>query len=216
MYRLILAFLISASLFGCSNKQNEAQQSEAVETAGATPNSYQFQSSHTSIKWTAFKTTARVAVGGYFTAFEVNPGKESGTPMQLMDGLTFSIPVSGSSSENAERDLKIAKFFYGKMLNTDTITGQITSLNGTDSAGSARIKITLNGVDHEVDGLYSISGTKVVLKASLNLGDWKAEPAVQSLNKVCNDLHKGEDGVSKLWPEVDVVVESVLLPSAIQ
>ena len=99
------------------------------------------------------------------------------------------------------------------MLGTDKITGAITSIEGTDSAGKVRIKIIMNEVGSEVEGSYLMEGNKLILTAQLNLANWKAEKALKNLNDVCNDLHKGDDGISKLWPKVDVVVESILKPT---
>lgn len=205
-----IAFI--AILSSCSNK--EAKTNETQTDATVKTEAYTFQRAFTTIKWTAYKTTDRVAVGGGFDEFEVKPAKESGTVVELMNGLSFNIPVSSSNSENEERDGKIAKFFYGTMLGTSNITGVITSIDGNDSAGKARISMVLNEQSHEIDAQYTVQNNKITLTAHLELADWKAEPSVASLNKVCDDLHKGADGVSKLWPDVDVVVESTLLPMA--
>jgi hypothetical protein len=57
-----------------------------------------------------------------------------------------------------------------------------------------------------------VNGNEIQLDATLQLADWKAEPSVASLNEVCSDLHKGEDGESILWPDVDIHITSQLRP----
>jgi len=54
---------------------------------------------------------------------------------------------------------------------------------------------------HLVDDQY------YVLKGIIDLASWDAQNAVDELNKVCKDLHIGKDGVSKLWPDVKVVIQ---------
>ncbi len=40
--------------------------------------------------------------------------------------------------------------------------------------------------------------------------NWNGDDAIASLNKVCEYLHKGEDGVSKLWSVVELNIEAIL------
>ena len=44
----------------------------------------------------------------------------------------------------------------------------------------------------------------------MQLKDWNALGALESLNKVCFDLHKGADGVSKTWEDVAIEVSTFL------
>lgn len=53
------------------------------------------------------------------------------------------------------------------------------------------------------DDAVEVTGTVDVVTLGLQSGLGK-------LNAECNDLHKGSDGVSKLWPTVDVKVVSTL------
>jgi hypothetical protein len=46
------------------------------------------------------------------------------------------------------------------------------------------------------------------MKATMNVNDWNASAALASLNKVCLDLHRGADGVSKTWSEVTLDITS--------
>ena len=42
------------------------------------------------------------------------------------------------------------------------------------------------------------------LKSTIQLAEFNALEMLASLNKACYDLHKGADGISKTWEEVDV------------
>lgn len=196
----------------CSPNKQSTETTTNTDSTVVTQQFYEYQRAFTKLQWTAYKTTAKVGVSGSFKDFTVNPGVSYGTVSTLLDQLEFSIPVSSTNSENEERDGKIVASFFGSMMNTENITGKFTSVAGNDSAGTIRILIHMNDIGYEVEGAYVADGNKLTVTTSLHLGDWKAEPSVAALNKVCDDLHKGEDGISKLWPEVDIVIESSLKP----
>jgi len=42
------------------------------------------------------------------------------------------------------------------------------------------------------------------------MADFEGLDAIASLNEACSALHTSEDGESKLWPDVDIVVSTVL------
>ena len=203
---ILLLPLVSACNSGQQTTPDNDQKSEVTETQ------YQYQRAFTTLEWTAYKTTAKVGVKGSFDEFNITPGVETGSPTQLMNQLSFSIPTGTTNSGNEERDPKIITSFFGTMMNTENITGSFTSVNGNDSAGTVRISLTMNDATHEVDGNYVVEGNEVKIHTDINLGDWKAESSVAELNKVCTDLHKGEDGVSKLWPDVAIDIVSKLKP----
>ena len=56
---------------------------------------------------------------------------------------------------------------------------------------------------------YTVEENILKLSGSLDLIDWEAMEAVESINNACLDLHKGEDGVSKTWSEMEI---SILVP----
>lgn len=166
---------------------------------------YSIEPLTTKIGWTAYKTNDKVAVKGEFTKINVTP-KEASTAKEALNGLEFSIPVSSVFSNNDDRDGKLKKFFFGIMDNTELISGSITTTS--DSEGLA--KLTMNGMTHSIPVQFIISGQMITLSGTLNLDDWNAQKAIESLNKICGDLHKGSDGVSKTWSEVTIDVATYL------
>ncbi len=211
MKKVLLISLFGLLISACNSNTN-TESGETTETTADSVQFYEYQRAFTKLTWTAYKTTAKIGVNGSFDEFNVDPGVNYGTVTALLDQLEFSIPVSTTNSENEERDGKIVASFFGSMMNTESIAGKFTSVAGNDTSGSIRIEISMNDIAYEVDGTYAADGNKVTINTSLHLGDWKAEPSVDALNKVCDDLHKGEDGVSKLWPNVDIVIETSLKP----
>ncbi|MCB9262741.1 MAG: YceI family protein [Flavobacteriales bacterium] len=210
MKKVILIAFMSAMVLAC-NKNSSNNVSEDTNTTDSVQiSTYEYQPDSTKLTWTAYKTTVKLPVNGTFKEIVVTPGKPSGTVKELMNQLVFDIVSSSISSNNEERDGKLVKTFFGSMTNSEKISGKITSVNGTDTSGKARISIKMNDIEHEVDAEYAISGNILEVKTMLHLGDWKAEPSIKALNNVCHDLHKGEDGVSKLWPEIQVVISTEL------
>jgi hypothetical protein len=66
----------------------------------------------------------------------------------------------------------------------------------------------MNGITQKVPFTYTIIGKSFNMKATMNVTNWNASDALSSLNKVCIDLHRGADGVSKTWSEVGLNITS--------
>lgn len=153
------------------------------------------------VAWKAFKFTEKTGVGGGFSAVSISGAKPMSEAVKALDGLSFEIATSAVDSKNPERDQKIKEQFFGTMTDTAALKGGLT-VTGPDAGN---LSVTLNGVTQAVpvklvegaDGSWTVSGT-------LDLGAFNANAALDALNKVCSDLHKGADGVSKLWPDVEI------------
>jgi hypothetical protein len=168
---------------------------------------YTYNHDSTSVKWTAFKFTEKVGVSGTFDTVQV-----SGTAAEQMDwtmvfsNAVFSIPVSSINSTVADRDMKIKQHFFGTMNATPRLEGRVVSI-GMDSA---RVEISMNGATVPVNMSVVNEAKSVKIEGVIDLAAWNALKSVNALNKVCYDLHKGADGVSKLWPEVKLEIRTVL------
>ena len=69
----------------------------------------------------------------------------------------------------------------------------------------------MNGVTADLPLEVSITDERRVnMKGTMQLKDWDALGALESLNKVCFDLHKGADGISKTWEDVAIEVNTYL------
>ena len=67
----------------------------------------------------------------------------------------------------------------------------------------------MNDVEQDVPMAMS-AGTdgSLILSGSISTDQFMADEALASLNKACFDLHKGADGVSKTWPDVEISVRA--------
>ena len=151
------------------------------------------------VKWTAFKTTDKVAVKGKFNTINITNSKKATTVEEALNGILFSIPVSSIFSNETTRDSKLKQFFFGAMKNTEFISGTF-DINETGSFAN----ITMNGISKSIPVKLNIDGQTVKFSNTINLNDWDLGNALASINKACFDLHKGSDGVSKTWDEVEI------------
>ncbi|MCB0733123.1 MAG: YceI family protein [Flavobacteriales bacterium] len=211
MKRLFFTLLTASVLLtACQSDKTSDQSTESTETTDASQEGFVFQPAFTDLTWTAFKTTARKEVNGTFKEMEIKPGSEAGHVTDILNGLTFSMKTSSVFSNDAGRDAKLIANFFGTMTGTEYIKGKVTSVEGNDDGGTAKIAITLNEVEHEVSATYTRMGKVISLETSLDMAHWNATTSIEALNKVCELLHTGDDGVSKLWPDVKVVVNSTV------
>lgn len=156
----------------------------------------------TKVKWTAFKTTDKVAVGGSFTQIEIKEVKTGNTPQEVLEGVAFSIPVSSLFTNNEDRDYKLKTIFFGTLKNTELLSG---ILNFRDN--QLFMTLSMNDVTKQIPLEYTFENNLFSMKTTLNLNDFGGELAVAAINKACYELHKGPDGVSKTWETVDILGE---------
>ncbi|MEE9348713.1 MAG: YceI family protein [Flavobacteriaceae bacterium] len=167
---------------------------------------YSIETKTTTINWTGYKTTEKIPVPGTFKVLNITKSNTGENPNTVFNGLEFSIPVNSIDSKSAERDAKIVTSFFGKMTDTKTINGKIN----LGEKGKGSIDLTLNGITAKLPMTYIISGQLAEFNATLDLSNWKAKLAIDALNKVCREKHKGKDGISKTWNEVAIHVVSYL------
>lgn len=159
----------------------------------------------TKVSFTAFKTTEKVPVGGYFEKIELKTLGTKGSPESLFIGADFSIPVTSLKTGIDSRNLKIITYFFKTLVDTDNITGKIKSMKD----GVANIDITLNGITKPVLLSYSTMNNTVTFEGKIDVTNFDAMDSIIMLNEECYELHKGADGQSKLWSEVDIKIESI-------
>lgn len=189
--------LLSLSTISCKTDVKKASKNSKTEKA------YSINQSSIKIGWTAYKTTDKVAVKGEFTKVNIKEVKGALNIKEALDGLEFSIPASSIFSNNEERDTKLKKFFFGVMDDTELLTGTILT---TPKDNKGQVVLKMNGIAFAFPIDYIDSGNEVSLTGVLNMDNWNGKAAIESLDKACFDLHKGEDGISKTWSEVKIDV----------
>ncbi|WMI64492.1 YceI family protein [Aestuariibaculum sp. YM273] len=198
-----LIIVLALSIVACKENKKETTTEGNMEVAAS--EKFVAKPEATSVKWTAYKTTDKLPVGGEFTVLKFDE-KSGATAEEALNNLNFSIPVSSLFTKDPSRDAKLKESFFGAMLDTDLIKGTIKVANGNYVA-----TLTMNGVTKDLPLTVEITDERrVKMTGTMNLADWDALGALESLNKVCFDLHTGPDGVSKTWEDVAIEVSTYL------
>tara|TARA_R110002167_G_scaffold351444_1_gene564002 strand:- start:226 stop:876 length:651 start_codon:yes stop_codon:yes gene_type:complete len=186
----------------CNTIDKKKKINEGSEVVVQKEQSYAIDTSGVALKWTSYKFTDRLAVGGTFDRFTLHLKNDSGTIETLLRKAEISINTGTVNSGNEIRDPKLRTYFF-EVFNTDTIYGKILVAD----QGKGTLLLEMNNITNEVDYSYSLQNDTLHLATHLDLLLWNGAEAIGSLNKECYDLHKGLDGISKLWPDVDVTVK---------
>ena len=190
-YTLFFSFaLLTVS---CAKGKKETETSK-------TDHAYLIDADHSSVQWTAYKTTDKVPVKGTFKEIKILNSQEGKSPSASLQGLQFEIPVSSIFSKDTIRDGKLNKFFFAVMENTMSLKGEF-KLDGDEKGNLA---LTMNGLTKDLPFAYEMSQDTILINASMDLNNWQAQTALESLNQACLELHTGPDGVSKTWNEVSI------------
>ena len=204
MKKLLIITLILGTTFQLTSckteKKKEVEAKKEVKVAA-----FSLKTAKNSIDWIGYKTTDKTPVKGKFKKVDISKNGEGDTAKEAINGTEFSIPVSSIFTSDVSRDYKLRKFFFGFMDSTKLLSGKLTLTDDTTGKAS----ITMNGVTADLPFTYTLEGKEFKLTATMNLDNWNAQKAVESLNIACKELHKGKDGISKTWSEVAINITSV-------
>lgn len=207
------SIMISMFMFSCGGQDEEASKKDDKKSSGIVDKScvYSYDDSASSLQWTAFKTTERLAVKGSFDSIVVQLSDTAFSPKQALRNASFDIFTGSVFTDNPARDLTIKTYFFATFLGDGNITGEVKIVEGNDEEGGGTVKIKMNDVTRDVGFTYTIFGNKILLKTKINLNSFSGEAAITSLNTQCDEVHKGPDGISKLWPDLEIEVKAVLI-----
>jgi len=206
--KTLLMSIIGALLFIACTSNTTSDETSAEEKASVQENcTYSYVADSTKFQWTAYKFSSRAGVGGTFNSIEVSNTASATNPLDVLKGAEFVINTSTVNSGNQERDPKLVSFFFNALTNTENITGKIKSI---DHDNKAAVLVTMNEKTVEIIGKVTVEGEKVSMEAAVNMNNFDGMSAIASLNEVCSAQHTGEDGDSKLWPDVSIVVSTIL------
>lgn len=189
--------LISCKSDAKKEKSTETKEEVKEDTQKNTAD-FQVEKAQTNINFTAYKTTDKVAVGGQFKKIDILNGGDGNSVKEAINNTEFSIPVSSLATKDTSRDYKIRKFFFGVMSNTKLLSGKLSIVDDANGIAS----ITMNGETKDVPFTYTIVNNEFNMQSIIDVNTWNATAALASLNEVCEDLHRGADGISKTWSEV--------------
>lgn len=197
MKKLFVALSASLMLFTVSCKKKEEAKKEEAPVAAATESTYQVTSSNSKVEWTGYKFTEKKGVSGVFKTINVLNAPKSETLVGAFDGVDFTIPTSSIFSDNEARDYKLKTLFFGMMDNTELLSGSFTT-----EGEQIYLNLKMNNSQQKIPVKHTVVDNNVRLEGSLNILNFGAEEAFNSIHKACELLHTGKDGVSKTWEEV--------------
>lgn len=207
----IISFLLLTTGFSFTGCKSEVKKDEiksvnketkVVSKKSSAP--FAVSNATNDIKFIAYKTTDKIGVPGWFKKVNVLVGGEGTSVKEAINNTEFSIPISSLMTKDTGRDYKIQTFFFGVMENTELLSGKLTITD--DANGIAEIK--MNSITKAVPFTYTIVDKTFSMTSTMDVSNWKATKALASLNKICELLHTGADGVSKTWSEVSLNITS--------
>jgi YceI-like domain len=168
---------------------------------------YELTKDSLGVGWTAFKTSQKVAVNGTFKAVTTTGKTKGKTLAKLVSGLSVSVDPTSSDTTVPARDQTLKDFFFSKL--TGAISGKIKSVNETDH--TAVLALNFNGKSKDVPLKYEVANdSDFKAMGSIDLLDLSANDAYNSIHGKCADLHKGPDGVSKTWTDVNINLKATI------
>ena len=170
------------------------------------------QSPDMNITWKAYKTLGKIGVGGQFTAVNYVPNKLEGKNFkELLVGSKVSIDISQITTGNPTRDITLAKYFFNT-LKGKTIEAKIVSIQKTDKhekgkprTGTVSVEMTMNKKTLTIPLAYHYSKEHFKATGVIDIFDFDAKQALESINKSCYDLHKG-----KTWSDVSIGFSTII------
>ncbi len=194
---MLMLFILSCN----SSDKKKKKDQDNVEVAKK-EQSYSMDISGVSLHWMAYKFTDKLGVGGTFDHITIKQGNESGSIEDLLKNAEMTIVTASVNSKNEIRDPKLRTYFF-EVFNTDTIIGKILDAK----RGSGALELKMNDISNDVEYDYALKNDTVFLTTHFDLLNWNGDKALNALNKECYELHTGLDGISKLWPDVEVIIK---------
>jgi polyisoprenoid-binding protein YceI len=145
------------------------------------------------VKFTAFKTYAKVGVSGTFNKVATS-AKAADEVEKLLLNSSLVIDTSSVNSGNEGRDIKLVSSFF-QTQGVDKISASVVKVN----KDSVLVKITMNAMSVEIPMAYTNVNNTIDAKGTIDLADFGMIPSLESINKACYDLHQG-----KTWRDVDL------------
>ena len=186
----------------CNKEHPKKQATPTLLRQNYNKGTYAIDTKGVKVQWIAYKFTDKTGVKGTFNELNCIPKNETGSIAEILKGLTLKIPTATVASGNAIRDFKLRTHFFSTF-NTHKLTGTIFHIKDYEGF----LKLKMNSKDLIIPFTYSVEADTIKLFTHLNLLEWSGQPALTELSKQCNEFNKGDDGVSKLWPGVDVSIK---------
>ncbi len=164
---------------------------------------YSIKEGSEKLKWTGFKYTNKTPVSGTFKDITYNQNKNAASMAELLESITFTINTDSIDSGNAARDTTLKKTVLGYLKNPGVISGEVKSATQLDM----KMELMMNEKTPVSMKLETEDG-RMTATGSLDLMNHGLKKSYDSVHIACKGLHTGDDGVSKTWSTVDLMLEA--------
>lgn len=214
MKKIILS-LSTLAFFACGTPEPVNKDETNLQSADSSLQSneveekncdFVYSASNTVIEFGAFKTTEKVEVKGQFESFDVLNTKVGSTGKEVFNEASFIVYINSLETKDAGRNTRIKENFFNSLITPDSLSGKVLSIEDD----SIKISLTMNGISKDVMLGYKEMDGNVELNGTINVLNWNASKGLSALNKACENLHKGADGISKTWADVNLYITSSL------
>jgi hypothetical protein len=156
---------------------------------------YTINKDDVNVNWKAFKTPAKVGVGGRFRELGIPKVIKADSVEKIFNNTKFNIDSASTATRNSGRDAKIVKFFFQPMLGGLNITGGFKYVDEEEvtlivKMNSVEVKVPMKLTDKD----NILTGTGV-----LDLYDFSMKKNLLGINQACYELHEG-----KTWNDVEI------------
>ena len=211
----LLPLSLSLIIFSCNNKENSETIQKTIPLPEGILYKLDMTAENTEVNWIGYKTNDKTPVSGSFSEFSSDRENQSFNSIDdLVDGLNFSISSLSSSSADDIRDLNLKNYFFKYLTDNFKINGTL----GRPINDSIDVYFDVLEKNNPIRFAYSTylttskySNKIIQVKGKLNLVNQFNGEAFNSIHKQCFDLHKGSDGISKTWEEVDVYIKVLVI-----
>lgn len=210
----LLPLSLSLIIFSCNNKENSETQ-KTIPLPEGVLYKLDMTAENTEVNWIGYKTNEKTPVSGSFSEFSSDRENQSFNSIDdLVDGLNFSVSSLSSSSRDDNRDLNLKDHFFKYLTDNFKINGTL----GKPINDSIDVYFDVLEENNPIRFAYSTylttskySNKIIQIKGKLNLVNQFNGEAFNNIHKQCFDLHKGSDGISKTWEEVDVHIKVLVI-----
>ena len=207
MKRYIL--LISIILMSCSERKDAEQNKKDKSELQKEQVLYSLDHEKIDVIWGGFKTTEKVKVVGVFEEFSFDrEDKFYPSISELLSGMKFQIQTNSSNSGDPIRDLNLKNNFFKLLTKEFVIKGTFENFEKNSVTVNFDFLSQSIPLNLKVDFNNSLLQLKGVFNMKNQFGSSKA---FDRIHEVCYELHKGNDGLSKTWEEVEIHIKAPII-----
>ncbi|WP_295736832.1 YceI family protein [uncultured Helicobacter sp.] len=159
------------------------------------------------VKWTAFKTPAKVAVSGSFDDVKFKfgtPNKAQSLESQL-NNATATIDIMKVNLGDPQKNENVTTHFFGNFAKKDPIKVTFKDVIEGKDKGTILANVRMNGKSQKVPMQYEVANKKLIAKGVLDLSEFGLENARANLQKAVGELHE-----NLTWSQVEIALEAPL------